>query len=257
MRFFVFLTLLFFSSFISAASCSQDFVTDGTSTERTLMRVCYEFAPYAKLDGRQNRKMIVFFVYPVNRDYARFKSKVRIVVNGNDQSRCVVARRGWFRRDAFYRLYENECQYGASQEITFNTSRYDRGNRPALFFFSLDTSHATSDIKISFEMAGNTMLNQITYYEKPINIMDSCSITVYGETGGMIFIDEPITGNQYINYYNTQGKHRSRTMHAYERPLSPSSFQSRPFSTAAKRRSLSARNITDLFCSIAISVPKR
>ncbi|WP_162814023.1 hypothetical protein [Vibrio tetraodonis] len=153
--------------------------------------------------------MLVFEVYPADNRRTRFDSHVQQVVNTNAQSRCVFVRRERFNRNKDYRFSENDCNYYQYQKLTYYTSNDDSRNTPVLYFFSLDTSRATSDINVSFEVADEEIWNNIRYYIKSAPIVDSCSITVFGNTGGMIFIDEPDRGGKTLDVrMHAQGSRR-------------------------------------------------
>ncbi|NOH72388.1 hypothetical protein F0225_13720 [Vibrio pectenicida] len=253
MRCLVFLSLLLFSDFL-LADCIERYLKGRSDTEYTNMSMCYHFAPRAQVVGRPDRRMLVFQIYPADNRQTRFDSHVRQLVNTNDQGRCVVVLRERFNRNKDYLFAESDCDNYPYQKLTFYLSNDDGRNAPFLYFFSLDTSRATSDINVSFEVAGEEIWNNIRYYTKPAPIMDSCAIEVYGNTGGMIFSDESDRGDKTLDVrMHAQGRRRLKLVSNSNSYTLNNNFEG----YSVQRYSDSNRLISDSVLKINASHPLR
>ncbi|MBU2896242.1 hypothetical protein [Vibrio hepatarius] len=202
--------------------------------ESVPMHICHFLVDVNPVTGQKyDSPIMIFKISPIKLDSGvKFRHRVRVSVSGAAHRRCLVGQRGHYFRDRDYYPNEGRCRTVDFVPMKFNFQRNgrDSSDNPMLIIFKMDISQVTSDKYIDLKIGHETILNQVIYFEyeqeKIENTPDSCSIKVYGDIGGMIFIDEPDKRNKTFDVHmHAQGRRRLKLISNSNSPILNGKFE--------------------------------
>ncbi|MCG7490781.1 hypothetical protein MHN79_14910 [Vibrio sp. Of14-4] len=212
MKYLIFVFLIMFSNLSLADRC-YDKVVRNTVNDRYLtegtryvdMTICTYL-----VDGKsEGDSPVLIFAMKLNEaDHVKFKHRVRVIASGAASNPCIIGRRGEYSSAINYNPTESECNSSnnyVSMRFNFRPEGHDNDSSetPMLIIFKMDASQATNDRFVDLKIGNEIILDQVLYFEyepeKIENAPDSCSIEVYGNTGGMIFNDTDDINSKYLD----------------------------------------------------------